>query len=377
MSPVYISGMGAVSCAGYGADRLWRSARDGVSHIAGGLGRVSEDVPKPAGLGSRAARLAHAAYTEAMKQALWANLGPDDGIILATTTGQIDVWEPQLKAFYRKELSSMELAASLRHQPLGSLTETIRLSTGATGPATVLTSACSASTQALAMGALWIQSKVVKRCLVGGVEVLSGLTIDGFKSLQLLSEATCTPFDSSRAGINLSEGAAFLCLEGKTAREPLAELSGWGFSSDAFHVTSPHPEGRGCYNAMKSALETARLTAEEITWVHCHGTGSAANDLSEGIAIHQLLGKTPASSTKAIHGHALAASGALEAVICVGSLREGVIPASHNLSVLDPKIPATILREPKMQRIDHIIKNTLGFGGNNAALVISRPGVRA
>ncbi|HEX4924916.1 MAG TPA: beta-ketoacyl-[acyl-carrier-protein] synthase family protein [Bdellovibrionales bacterium] len=370
MSSVYITGMGAVSCAGFGAARLWRAVLADESNIERGLGRVP-DTAEPGA--SRAAFLARAAFEEALAQAGW-RPAPGDGLILATTTGQIDLWEQPLRDFFTKQTSRDALERALHHQPLGSLTETVQRELGLRGPAMLLTSACSASTQALAMAALWIRSGAVRRCLVGGVEVLSGLTIEGFKSLQLLSEATCAPFDSARSGINLSEGAAFFCVEGAGAREPLCELRGWGFSSDAFHVTSPHPEGRGCFEAMNAALKTAGIGPRDVSWVHCHGTGSAANDLSEGIAVYHLLGDTPASSTKAIHGHALAASGALEAVICLSALRDGVIPPTHNLKSPDPKIPASLIREAVRKPLDHILKNTLGFGGNNAALVFSRAG---
>ncbi|MEQ1875940.1 MAG: beta-ketoacyl synthase N-terminal-like domain-containing protein, partial [Bdellovibrionia bacterium] len=213
---------------------------------------------------------------------------------------------------------------------------------------------------------------LVRRCLVGGVEVLSQLTTEGFKSLQLLAENPCKPFDRNRNGINLSEGAAFLCLEA-SGEKSLADVTGWGYSTDAFHVTSPEPAGRGCFKAMTSALTKAGLDPKDISWVHCHGTGSHANDLAEGPAVRKLFADTPAVSTKSIHGHSLAASGALEAVVCVQALLNGRVPATHGLENPDPAIPLRHVRAAEARPARHIVKNTLGFGGNNAALVFSLP----
>ncbi|MGZ3721722.1 MAG: beta-ketoacyl synthase N-terminal-like domain-containing protein, partial [Bdellovibrionales bacterium] len=222
-----------------------------------------------------------------------------------------------------------------------------------------------------------IREGKVKRCLVAGAEVLCDLTVEGFRSLQLLSNAPATPFDKDRGGINLSEGAAFICLEAVSER-PLAELSGFGFSTDGFHMTGPHPEGDGSFRAMNSALEKASVLPSEVTWAHAHGTGSLQNDLSEGLAMARLFGaQTPwVSSTKWTHGHALAASGALECALDVRAIQEGTILHTRGLKNPDPKIPVKHLTEDLRTPIRHILKNTLGFGGANAAIVISHPQAR-
>jgi 3-oxoacyl-(acyl-carrier-protein) synthase len=203
--------------------------------------------------------------------------------------------------------------------------------------------------------------------------------VEGFRSLQLLSNEACRPFDQNRSGINLSEGAGFLTLEAhdqnavypKTSR---AFISGFGFSTDAYHMASPQPEGKGSLKAMSLALAAAELKPEAVSWVHAHGTGSKANDQAEGHAVKDLFAGVkapPVTSTKWIHGHALAASGTIETILCIEAMKKNLILKTDGLSEIDPEIrvnhPAEILRGP----VQHVLKNTLGFGGNNAALVIS------
>jgi 3-oxoacyl-(acyl-carrier-protein) synthase len=389
-SPISITGLGVISCAGETPETFWVNARDGKTSIAGsGLGTISDSVldsvretlrrrlPESASL-SKPALLTTACIDAAMKQAGWDQLNDDDGLIIASTVGQIPLWENEMTRFLRKEMTASEFSKAIAVQSLGAIVETITDQLGFRGKSMLVTSACSASTQALALGALWIQQGKVKRCIVGGVEVLSRLTVEGFRSLQLLSAKPCKPFDQNREGINLSEGAAFFCLESpskKRAEKTLASISGFGFSTDAYHMTAPHPEGRGSYEAMQSALQTAGLQPSEITWVHAHGTGSKANDQAEGAAIRQLFGSPEiapwVSSTKHVHGHALGASGAIETALCLQAMKNGVVLKTAGLTDPDAAIalslPSTNISTP----IKHIVKNTLGFGGNNASLLIS------
>ena len=383
--PVAISGMGSVTGNGIGPEMLWNSVIEEKSGVTAGLGRVSEssvrglkDLHPEAASHSPAVLFAYAASKQAMKQAHWGSLNDTDGLILATTTGQISSWEDSLIAFLKNSDHAEPFQHSFRHQALGLTLNNLGELLNFKGHSLLLTSACSAATQAIALATLWIQSGKVKRCLVGGSEVLSTLTVEGFKSLQLLSETPSTPFDLHRSGINLSEGSAFLCFE-KQSDQPLAYLSGYGFSTDAYHLASPHPEGKGSFRAMSAALKTAKLDPSQVSWVHAHGTGSKANDQAEGIAIQQLFNpdktlntETPwVSSTKNIHGHALGASGAIEAVLCVQSLQNCLIPNTTGLLTPDPNIQ--VKHPPSMIKgaYRHLIKNTLGFGGNNASFVMS------
>lgn len=395
---VWVSGIGAISPWGLGTETLWRAAvgQNPGSAIQDGLRRIPEAAlaqlqakyPDASAI-AKPSLIALDAAKQAMNQAGWESLSDSDGLIVGTTAGEIPLWEERLIDYRLQRGSAADCAEGLRHQPLGAVTETLsrHLSTasGFRGRSLVTSSACSASTQAIALGALWIQMGWVERCLVGGTEVLARLTVEGFKSLQLLSPEPSRPFDVNRKGINLSEGAGFLCLEAAPrSSKRLARVSGFGLSSDAYHLTAPHPEGKGILKAMSGALDRAGLQPGDIDWVHAHGTGSQANDVSEGSAIEQLFGvgdSSPwVSSTKGCHGHALGAAGALESVLSVMALRSGTILPTAGLREPDPAIRVRHPRAPLQADLRHVLKTTLGFGGNNAALVFSHPdttGVRS
>lgn len=377
---VWITGLGAVSCLGGSVNELWNRARADQSGIRNGLGLVEREAVKGSESGNRALDFCVSAAREAMSQAGWGQLGPRDGLILATTTGLFLQWDRAFTSFVNQELPLNEFRAKFVNQPFSVLSDQLADVVGRPGVSSVVTSACAASTQALGIGAMWIKSGRVDRCLVAGVEVLCDLTCEGFRSLQLLSNDPATPFDRDRKGINLSEGAAFVCLErgefasaSGLADRGLARLSGYGFSTDAFHMTGPHPEGEGSYRAMNTALKVAGVSPDDVDWVHAHGTGSQQNDSAEGLAIVRLFtGQRPwVSSTKWLHGHALGASGALESVLVVKAMSEGVILKTCGLTNPDERIHVRHPEADLNQRARHVVKNTLGFGGTNAALVFS------
>jgi 3-oxoacyl-[acyl-carrier-protein] synthase-1 len=225
------------------------------------------------------------------------------------------------------------------------------------------------------MATLWIKSGCVRRCIVGATEIQSDLTRVGFGSLRLLAKDTGRPFDKNRLGINLGEAGAFLCLEESSLRTDSAWgfVRGEGFSTDAFHATSPHPEGRGSQIAMTMALQKAGLSASDIDWIYTHGTGSPANDLAEANAITQVFTHNPfVTSTKASHGHTLGASGALESVLGLMALKENKILPTFSFQEPDPKIPLKIQRQTTAQPFQHFLKNSLGFGGINASVIFSK-----
>jgi 3-oxoacyl-(acyl-carrier-protein) synthase len=376
--------MGAVTKAGFGTESLWSRVLNEQLLVNQGLSRLFPEqetaLRKDLGLAgfsdvgslSRFCLIALSAMNQAMREAGGAPLTSEDGLLIGTTTGNILCWEDGVIASGK----TGDLAGALAdHEPLGAVLDPICHALNFSGLARLITTACSSSSQTLALGAHWLRSGRVKRCLVGGAEILSRLTVEGFRCLQLLSSQPPTPFDAKRAGINLSEGAAFLCLEAGVSSRALAYVSGYGMSSDAYHMTAPEPEGRGCYEAMQAALKNSGLTSSSINWVYAHGTGSPANDLSEGKAIERLFGESKpwVSSTKGLHGHYLGASGAVETVIGIHALRSQVIPKTTGLQNPDPRIsvrhPLQSLREP----ISHFLKNSLGFGGSNASLVLSHP----
>jgi 3-oxoacyl-(acyl-carrier-protein) synthase len=390
--PIWVTGTGLLSCAGASPTELWNSCIDGKTGIANGLGTISDqtvfDLASEQGLNSlsipsilpermpKPIFLAWYALTQAMQEAGWTDLREDDGLIFATTTGQISAWDTALIQFLNQSVSQQEFEEHFKKQPLGSVLSALCELVGFRGKRTLVTSACSASSQAIALATLWLKQGRVKRCIVGGSEILCRLTIDGFRSLQLLSSDPTTPFDVNRKGINLSEGAGFLCLETTQGNaQPLAKISGCALTTDGYHMTAPHPEGEGCLRAMTLAIKKSGITPSEIDWVHSHGTGSLHNDLAEGAAIHQLFQKDLpwVSSTKWVHGHALGASGVIETILCTQALKHQTILKTWGLQTADPKI---LVRHPSQSMaypIRHILKNTLGFGGANAALVISHP----
>ncbi len=402
-SRVYVTGTGVISCAGQNSDALWESAHSGKSGIVNGIGPVdfksldlsildsfpnlaeslradlSADSEQNSALVFSLLAIAHA-----MNAAGWKKLESEDGLIFATTTGQIPIWDKALIAYLKKEIKREEFDRVFAHQPLGTLLDSISDRLDFSGRSFITSTACTAATQALALGAEWISQRRVKRCLVVGTEVLCTLTLEGFKSLQLLSQQSAKPFDAERKGINLSEGSAALCLEGESAgdnqktdlqQRALARISGLGLTTDSYHMTAPEPNGRGCRDAILLALNLSGLQPNDISWIHAHGTGSPHNDSAEGSAIFSVFGEDGplVTSTKGIHGHSLGASGAVESVLCIEALKRNEILATYGLVNPDTAIKVKVARTNQLKELRHILKLTLGFGGANAAIIFSAP----
>jgi 3-oxoacyl-(acyl-carrier-protein) synthase len=241
----------------------------------------------------------------------------------------------------------------------------------------MIVSACSASTQALGLAAQWVKSGRVKRCLVGGAEVLTTLSVEGFRCLGLLSKERGKPFDQNRNGINLSEAAAFYCVEPATEKtsRAVAVIRGFATNSDAHHLTAPHPEGAGSQAIFEDLLKQAQISAGDVDWIHAHGTASPTNDKAEGAAIQKVFPTTSVTSTKAYHGHSLGAAGALEVAICVQALKQQLKVKNLGLDELDHSLNLNIQRDHEKAKIKNIVKSSLGFGGVNAALLLSHPDV--
>ena len=211
--------------------------------------------------------------------------------------------------------------------------------------------------------------------MVGGVDTLCLTTLYGFNSLGLMSGQACRPFDAQRDGISIGEAAAFALLE-RPAEHPDADavlLRGTGESSDAYHMSSPHPDGLGARMAMAGALKMAGLQPADIGYINLHGTATPTNDAAECKAVQQVFGsRTPCSSTKGATGHTLGAAGGVEAVICALVLRHGLLPAGLNTRQLDPALDLDYLLANREQRVTHVLSNSFGFGGTNCSLIFSR-----
>lgn len=240
------------------------------------------------------------------------------------------------------------------------------------GPAVVVSTACSSSAKVFGSAARMIAAGLCDAAVVGGTDSLCLTTLYGFGSLELLSRTPCRPFDSERNGISIGEGAGFALLERAQAREPrgTVQLLGMGESSDAHHMSTPHPEGAGARMAMQQALASAGMAAQDIDYINLHGTATHSNDAAEDKAVHDLFGTGPAcSSTKGATGHLLGASGIVEAVICVLAMREQFMPGSPNTQRLDPRLHVRYLLTSAAQPPRRVMSNSFGFGGSNCSLV--------
>ncbi|RAJ11035.1 3-oxoacyl-[acyl-carrier-protein] synthase-1 [Chitinophaga skermanii] len=242
-----------------------------------------------------------------------------------------------------------------------------------------ISTACSSSANALMYGARMIKHGMLEKVVCGGTEALTRFTINGFNSLKNIDKQHCKPFDHQRNGLNLGEAAAYLVLESESSVKRnnstvLAELSGYCNTNEAFHPTSPSPDGDGAYEAMQKALAMSGRQLNEVQYVNVHGTATLNNDVSEGKALERLFGsKVPKfSSTKPFTGHTLAAAGAVEAIFSVLAIQHSLIYPNLNFSERMEELnisPETQLLEN--YTVDNVISNSFGFGGNNASLVIS------
>lgn len=245
---------------------------------------------------------------------------------------------------------------------------------GLDGPNMTINTACSSSAKVFATVARWLQAGFVDAVLVGGADTLCLSVLQGFHSLQLVSQQPCRPFDAQRDGINLGEGAGFALLTLASDDEHSSiRLSGYGESSDAHHMSHPHPEGAGARLAIEQALERAALKPEDIGYINLHGTASRANDHIEGNLVGKMFPpQTFASSTKGWTGHTLGAAGILEAIFAIETLSTGLVPGNLNLQQLDPDISMSISAPNTHATLQHVMTNSFGFGGNNACLIFSK-----
>jgi 3-oxoacyl-[acyl-carrier-protein] synthase-1 len=246
---------------------------------------------------------------------------------------------------------------------------------GLTGPSFVVSSACSSSAKVFANAVRMMEAGVCDAAVVGGVDSLCLSTLYGFNSLGLVSRFPCRPYDAERDGISVGEGAGFVLLErASTASNPSTMfLLGVGESSDAYHMSTPHPEGLGAKMAMQRALDSAGLKADDIDYINLHGTATKSNDASEGKAVADVFGNSVAcSSTKGWTGHLLGAAGISEAIISMLAVEHGFIPGSVNTRQLDPAIAIDYRIENGTGKINRVLSNSFGFGGSNCSLVLGR-----
>jgi 3-oxoacyl-[acyl-carrier-protein] synthase I len=245
------------------------------------------------------------------------------------------------------------------------------------GPAVVVSCACASSAKVFAAAQRMIEVGLIEAALVGGVDSLCLTTLYGFHSLQLCAAGPCRPFDVGRDGISIGEAAAFALLERPSSRTASDDvlLLGVGESNDAYHMSAPHPEGRGARLAMEAALLHAGLEPGAIDYINLHGTGTPSNDRSESQAVASVFGAcTPCSSTKGATGHTLGAAGALEAVISALALRHSLMPGGVSTEHVDETLTARYIRHNRRAALARVLTNSFGFGGTNCTLILGRAG---
>jgi 3-oxoacyl-(acyl-carrier-protein) synthase len=391
---VRITGIGIVSAIGLSVEENLLALKEGRSGIAPaaffkeasrqllvGEVKVSDDDLKTQ-LGAGATNISRTSLLglKAAREAWGSNVHTPalrTGIISATSVGGMD----RSEIFYKDYLGQNNPDFSLlKTHDSGSTTERIAAEMGISGYINTLSTACSSGANAIMLGARLLLQGKLDRVLVGGSDALTKFTIDGFRSLMIYDDQWCRPFDESRSGLNLGEGAAFLLLENDkcvafSGNQTLCYVSGWANAADAYHQTASSPEGKGATLAIENAIQRSGIASESISYVNAHGTGTKNNDLSESVALRNVFGESiPAfSSTKAFTGHTLAAAGAIEAVFSVLSIQHNLIYPNLNYqnAIAETGLePVTSLQTDKP--VDAVLSNSFGFGGNNSSLVFTK-----
>ena len=295
------------------------------------------------------------------------------GVVIGTSTS--GMYETELA--YETYLKSGTMPKNfdfLNQHAWGGTAGYLKNELGLSGPSYAISTACSSSSKAIASAQRLITTGVCDAVLAGGVDTICQLTLYGFSSLELVSEQPCTPLDQHRGGISLGEGGALLLLEKPSADfEACPQLLGCGESSDAYHMTAPHPDGAGAQAAMQIALQQAGLETGDIGYLNLHATGTKMNDASEMKAVHAVFGTDiTCSGTKGTTGHTLGAAGAIESIIALLALENGVLPGTSRLKQLDDDFKCRVLYKPEQVKVDKVMSNNFGFGGNNACLIFGR-----
>ena len=291
------------------------------------------------------------------------------GVFLGTSTSGIAATE---EAYRDRDGDRLPDEFRYHHtHSLAALAEFVRAVLGLNGPADVVSTACSSSAKVFAMAHRYIGAGLCDAAVVGGVDSLCLTTLYGFNSLQLVSTEPCRPWDQARNGISIGEAGGFALLERAQPGDGGTWLYGYGESSDAYHMSSPHPEGAGAAAAMRAALQRAGIEAAQLDYVNLHGTATPANDAAEDGALASVTGHAVAcSSTKGATGHTLGAAGITEALICALAIEQGLLPGSVGTRERDPALGAPIVLQSRAAPVRFALSNSLGFGGSNCSLVL-------
>ena len=406
MSPIdnraiAITGMGAISAFGEGAETLWSGLREGRSGIrpirherAADLRvRIAAQVPEsfdPAAhvnertlpMLDRVSQFALFAANEAIAQSgldFGADgLGRRTGVVVGTGVGGETTQDEQSRRLYGENTNRLHPLTIVRLMTNAPASH-ISMAHGLRGPAFAVASACASANHAIAQAALMIRAGLVDVVVAGGTEAcLSYGALRAWEAMRVLADDTCRPFSANRRGLVLGEGAGVFVLESMAHARArgahiLGVLAGVGMSADAGDIVAPDPAGSA--SAMTQALADAGLAPDAVDYINAHGTGTPANDPAETRAIHAVFGahapKLAVSSTKSMHGHALGASGALELVAVLGALRDGVVPPTANLDKADPVCDLDYVpNQARELPVRTVLSNSFAFGGLNAVLAV-------
>ena len=397
MQPLAISRYSIVNCLGAGSRAVADAMRDRRSGLAPcdfetvaldtHIGRVHglEALPVRSDLGAydcRNNRLAQLGieldgFAGAVTQARDRYGAARIGVFVGTSTSGI--LETEL-AYRRRDPVTGALPRDYRYTQTHntfSLADFVRRFLGLQGPAIVVSSACSSTAKVFGNAARMIAAGACDAAVVGGVDSLCLTTLYGFHSLELTSRGPCRPFDAERDGLSIGEGAGFALLERVEARPGAGatRLLGIGDSCDAYHMSTPHPEGLGARLAMQRALASAGLTPADIDYVNLHGTATRANDAAEDRSVWELFGDgIPCSSTKGATGHLLGAAGITEIIISILAIEHGLMPGSAHTRRVDPAMRSNYLMETRDARVRRVLSNSFGFGGSNCSVVLGAAG---
>lgn len=399
-TPIAITGMASISAAGISNNEVWNNLIAGNRYLSNAsiLHKIALPYPflaAPTFLSGRRyssfdtlvlTRLTAKSAIEEAKLDVLANKNGKIGIILGTTSGSalhfIETYAQKRKLWMKDEESIdeyMELKEE-HHDAEDYFKSNLALSLGQDldikGPVLSVSNACTSGADAIGLGMALLHQNECDYVICGGADALSLVPHTGFVRLMVYDDKPCRPFDVSRAGLNLGEGAAIMVLERvETALSRKASIiglvCGYGSGSDAHHFTAPHPEARGLLHSFNMALQESGVDKSKLAFVNAHGTGTRENDRTEGKFFNKHLPNIPIWASKAITGHTLGAAGALEAVFSILALQKGIIPASVGFNEIDTEI--NIFPTQETTKIDkkYALSTSLGFGGGNAALIVS------
>lgn len=389
---IVVTGVGLVSALGVGVEQNLASIRQGVSGIksrpeylrttnevpVGELSMSNEELHQRLSISpgehlSRTALLAILAVREALEDAQ-VDLTRRVGLISSTSVAGMDLTEHFFEDFIEDE--SAGRLRDVRMHDCAATTQAIMRYCGIKGYSTTISTACSSGANAVIMGAKLLKHGIVDCVVVGGSDALSAFTLNGFKSLMILDQSPCRPFDATRAGLNLGEGAGYLVMQREEeAMKWYCRLAGSANRNDAYHQTASSVEGDGAYLAMAEALASAGLSPEDVDYINVHGTGTMNNDAAESAAMLRLFADAvPAfSSTKAFTGHTLAAAGGVEAVLSVMALHRGILYPNLNFrEPIEPYGLVPVVEFTQGRDLRCVVSNSFGFGGNCSSLVFTR-----